>query len=915
MARAILATKLYLPPPRPKAVRRQRLTERLNDGLAAGRRLTLIAAPAGFGKTTLAGEWVAGLGRPAAWLALDEGDNDPTRFLIYLVAALQTVSAEFGATELAMLQSPQPPPTEGILTALLNALAALPEPLILVLDDYHVIEAQAVHRAVTFLLEHLPPQRHVVITTREDPQLPLARYRARGQLTELRAADLRFSEAEAAEFLSQVMDLHFTEADLAALEARTEGWIVGLQLAALSMQGRQDVAGFIRSFAGDHRYIVDYLVEEVLQRQPEPVRRFLLQTAILDQLSGPLCAAVTGQADSSARLESLERGNLFVVPLDDQRRWYRFHHLFADVLRAHLKAEQPDHLATLHQRASLWYEQNGTAADAIRHALAAQDFDRAADLIELAVPALRRNRQETLLLSWLRALPDGVFQRRPVLSGHFAGVLLQNGEIEGVEARLRAAEQWLDRAAGEAGQPPAPPAECVVADEAEWRRLPGWIAVHRAGLALALEDVAGTLRYARQALDLVAEDDHLGRGAAAALLGLAAWRNGDLDAAQQGYLESMSSLQRAEHLSDVLGCALALADMQWAQGRLPEARQTYERALRLAPDGGLPALRGTADMYVGLSELHREHNELETAAQFLQRAEALGEHLGLPQNPCRRRVARARLQAVQGDLAGALAALEEAERRYTGDFSPNVRPIAALQARLWLTQGRLGEAQGWVRAQGLFADDELSYLREFEHLTLARVLLAQVQVNHDSPALEAAQRLLGRLRLAAEAGGRTGSVIEAQMLQALAWQAQGDLAAAVAALEGALRLAEPLGYVRLFLDEGEPMAQLLRAAAARGRLPGFAGPLLAGLAPESQPGAGAPPPPLARAPQPLIEPLSQRELEVLRLLRADLSGPEIACELVIALSTLRTHTKHIYGKLDVNSRRAAVSRALELGLI
>ncbi len=614
MPTAILATKLYAPPPRPKAVQRRRLTERLNHGLAAGGRLTLIAAPAGFGKTTLAGEWAAGLERPIAWLALDEGDNDPTRFLTYLVAALQTVAAGLGEALAAVLQSRQPPPAETVLTALLNELTALPGPLVLVLDDYHVIEAATVDRALAFLLEHLPPQLHVVLTTREDPQLPLARYRARGQLTELRAADLRFTAAEAAEFLSQVMGLHFAEADLAALETRTEGWVAGLQLAALAMQGTQSRPGqpaaseFIRSFAGDHRYIVDYLVEEVLRRQPEPVRQFLLQTAILDQLSGPLCEAVTGLADGGARLEALERGGFFVVPLDDRRRWYRYHHLFADVLRAHLKAEQPDQLATLHQRASAWYERNGSAADAIHHALAAADFARAADLIELAVPAVRRSRQEAVLLGWLRALPAELFRNRPMLNGHYAAVLLQNGELEGVEARLRAAEQALEQPAGSTVQR-------VVRDEVEWRRLPGWIAVHRAGLALAREEVASATRYARQALELVTADDDLGRGAAAALLGLAVWRHGDLEAAQQGYAESMVRLERAGHFSDVLGCALALADMQIAQGRLHAARRTYEQALRLAPDQGLPVLRGTADMLVGLSELRLEHNELPAAAE------------------------------------------------------------------------------------------------------------------------------------------------------------------------------------------------------------------------------------------------------------------------------------------------------------
>ena len=378
----ILATKLYIPLPRTKVVLRPRLIERLNEGLH--RKLTLISAPAGFGKTTLVSEWVAGCERPVAWLSLDEGDNDPTRFLTYLVAALQTIAPNIGEGVVSALQSPQPPPTESILTTLLNEITAIPDNFVLVLDDYHVIDAKRIDDALTFLLEHLPPQMHLVITTREDPQLPLARLRARGQLTELRAADLRFTPAEAAEFLNQVMGLNLSAEEITALETRTEGWIAGLQLAALSMQGREDIPAFIRAFAGDNRYIVDYLVEEVLQRQPDHVRSFLLQTSILDRLNGPLCDAVTGQEEGNARLEALERGNFFVVPLDDRRHWYRYHHLFAEVLSAHLRAEQPDQVATLHRRASEWYEQHGSAADAIRHALAAEDFERAADLVELA---------------------------------------------------------------------------------------------------------------------------------------------------------------------------------------------------------------------------------------------------------------------------------------------------------------------------------------------------------------------------------------------------------------------------------------------------------------------------------------------------------------------------------------------------
>src|SRR5438874_2467336 len=474
MPTPILATKLYLPPLRPNVVSRPRLLERLNEGLH--RKLTLIAAPAGFGKTTLVSEWVAFIERArtrTAWLSLDEGDNDPARFLAYLIAALQTIAATIGDGVLGVLQSPQPPPTEAILTALLNEITTLPDNFVLVLDDYHVIDAKPVDMALTYLVEHLPPQMHLVIATREDPQLPLARLRARSHLTELRAADLRFTASEAAAFLNQVMGLSLSAADIAALEDHTEGWIAGLQLAALSMQGHHDVAAFIRAFAGDHRYIVDYLVEEVLQRQPEPVRRFLLQTSILDRLSGPLCDAVTGQREGNARLEALERGNFFVVPLDDTRHWYRYHHLFAEVLSAQLLAEQPNQVATLHRRASAWYEQHGSTVDAIRHALAAFDFGRAADLVELAVPAMARSRQEATVLGWLKALPDELVRARPVLSVHYAGALLLHGVLEGVEARLRDAEQWLDTKTDRGELALAPAAEMGVVDEAEFRGLPG----------------------------------------------------------------------------------------------------------------------------------------------------------------------------------------------------------------------------------------------------------------------------------------------------------------------------------------------------------------------------------------------------------------------------------------------------------
>ena len=911
MSTPILATKLYVPPSQPGIVPRPRLVGRLNDGLH--RRLILISAPAGFGKTTLLGEWIAGLGRPAAWLSLDEGDSDPTRFLAYLIAALQTIGV--GESVLGMLESPQPAPTESILTALLNEIAAVEEDFVLVLDDYHVVDARLIDDALAFLLEHLPPGMHLVIATREDPHLPLARLRARGQLAELRAADLRFTSSEAAAFLEQVMGLSLSVDDIAALETRTEGWIAGLQLAALSMRGREDVAGFIRAFAGDNRYIVDYLVEEVLQRQPERVRSFLLQTSILDRLSGPLCDAVTGQDEGNARLETLERGNFFVVPLDDQRHWYRYHHLFADVLSAHLMAERPDQVSTLHRRASEWYEQNGLAADAIRHALAAEDFERAANLVELAVPAMRRSRQEATLLGWLKALPEELIQCRPVLNVAYAGTLQQGGEIEGVEDRLRDAERWLDTTADRRERPEAQSVGMVVMDDEEFSRLPASIAVQRAGLALALGDVPETVGYARQALDLVAEDDHFRRGAAAALLGLAYWASGDLETAHRSYADGMAHLRKAGYISDAVGGSIALADIRIAQGRLRDAMRTYEHALQLATEHGEPAMRGTADMYVGMSDLHRERNDLEAATQHLLRSKEQGEHTGFPQNPYRWRVAMARIRDARGTPDGALDLLHEAELLYVSDLSPNVRPIAALKARVWVAQGRLAEALDWAREQGLSAHDDLSYLREFEHLTLARVLLARYKSDREERSIHEAMRLLERLLQAADEGGRTGRVIEILMLQALAHEAQGESPSALVSLERTLTLAEPEGYIRVFVDEGRPMAHLLSEAADHGIMPDYTGKLLAAFEAEGWLDSDDSPLLTAPASQILVEPLSDRELEVLQLVSQGLSNREISERLYLAIITVKGHNRNIFRKLQVRRRTEAVARARELGLL
>ncbi|CAG0988170.1 HTH-type transcriptional regulator MalT [Anaerolineales bacterium] len=908
MATSILATKFYIPPPPSKVVVRSRLVKQLTEGLISGRKLTLISAPAGFGKSTIISEWIMSCGRQAAWLSLDENDNDAARFLVYFIGALQTISPKLGMDLVDGLQSPQSPPITSILTALLNEIITIPSDFILVLDDYHLTDTKAIDDALAFLIDHMPPQMHLVITTREDPSLPIPRLRARNQLIEIRAADLRFTPSEAAEFLNQVMSLDLTADEVAALESRTEGWIAGLQLAALSMKGQEDVHGFIQAFAGDHRYIVDYLVEEVLRRQPEPIRNFLLQTSILDRLNSLLCDAVTTQMGSKSKLEQLQRGNLFIIPLDDKRHWYRYHHLFADVLRMHLMAEQPDQVPALHKRASEWYEQNGLTADAIHHALVGTDFEHAAGLIERALPFMRQSRQESTLLGWLKALPDELFQNHPVLNVNYAGTLLQNGQFDGVEARLRDIEQWLATPEDIRIRP-------VYVGEEDFQRLPSSVAMYHAAIALTHSDVAAAMKHANKVLKLAREDNDFPRGAASSLLGLAYWTNGDLETGYRMFAEGMSHLQNVGFISDVIGGSVTLADIKITLGCLREAMSIYERGLQLATKQGAPALRGAADMHVGISGIYFERNELNTAEQHLLKSKELGELNGLPKNPYRWRVAMAQIRETKGDLESALDLLDEAESLYVGDFSPNVRPIRALKARVWIKQGELKKALDWAHERKLSIEEDPSYLREFEQITFARILLSPYQSDNSISLLQNVKGFLECLLKAAEEGGRIGSVIEILILQALAHQMHEDIPAALTSLERALKLAEPEGYMRIFLAEGADMAELIREVDSRGILPNYTRKLLSAFEVEDQGLDEETPPSAVPVSSSLIEALSQRELDILRLFKTELSGPEIAQELVIALSTVRTHTKSIYNKLNVNSRRGAVKRAIELGLI
>jgi LuxR family maltose regulon positive regulatory protein len=826
--------------------------------------LTLVSAPAGFGKSTLLTEWrssPAVNGSATAWLSLDERDNDPAAFLRYVVAAVKKATPGVGDTTLSLLESGGVP-VDAVLAPLLNELIELDREVVVVLDDYHVIDAPEIHAAVAFLVDNLPAHVQLVISSRTDPPLALARLRGRGELVEIRASDLRFTADEAGAYFAESMGVELDATDVRALEARTEGWIAALQLAALSMQNRDDITDFIRNFTGDDRFVVDYLAEEVLERQPDDVRHFLLQTSVLTRMTGPLCDAVTDGKGGAAMLETLERANLFLVPLDDRRQWYRYHHLFGDVLRARLLSDAPEQVSELHRRASAWHEEHGDRPEAISHALVAGDFPWAARLIELAAPAMRYTRQEVTLRRWLEALPSEEFASRPVLILTLVGARMGTGDTTGVEPLLEQAERWLDRE-----QPP----DTIVFDEDEFARLPEQIAVYRSGFALLAGDIAGARAHANEVLELAHPSDHYRRGGAAALLGLAHWHEGDIGPARERYAEAVGHFLEMGWVPDALGCSLALGDIQVAQGRFGDARRTFEAGLGHAR--GRPGLRGTADMHVALSELLLEANQLDDAQAHLDTATALGEHAGLPQNAYRRQVAAALLRQARGDIAGALELLEEAEAVFNTDFSPPIRPIGALRARALLAKGDVAGAARWAHDRALTPDDDLTYVQEFEHITLARVLLAQ-------DATDRAVELLERLLAAARAGGREHRVVEVLVLLSRAHHRRGDPTAATSALDEALVRAQPEGYVRVFLDEGRPVQELVRTSHGSG------------------PAAD----------------LSRRELEVLRLLRSELSGPEIARELVVSLNTMRTHTKSIYTKLGARNRREALRRAAELGL-
>lgn len=908
----ILATKLYAPPTRQEFVFRSRLLDQLTQSLQG--KLTLVSAPAGFGKTSLVSDWLGRQELPHAWLSLDEREEDPARFLAYLVAALQTLDASLGVELMAALQAPQHPPLEVISTNLINELATLSQRSILVLDDYHVIDARAVDDQLMFLLEHLPPQLHLVILTREDPQLPLARLRARRLLFELRAEDLRFLPEEAAAFLSQIMGLELKPEQIASLDARTEGWIAGLQLAALSLQGRSDVAGFIEAFAGDNRYIVDYLLEEVLQQQPDDVRSFLLQTSILERLCGSLCDAVTSQSNSHQRLLELERGNLFVVPLDDKREWFRYHHLFGDVLYAHARRERPDEVSEWHSRASAWLEEQGDTAEAISHAISAEDFERAARIIELSWPSMDARMQTDIWMSWAEQLPDTIARSRPVICAGFGWALLSAGDMEACESWLQLAEELIEQ--HESGSSVS--GETVVVDETQYQHLSASLETAWAYRSLTFGALDEAIEHAEQALALLPEDDYLRRGPAASLLSLAYWSNGDLEAAHSSLDEAMNDFFKTGNLTFALSGTYGLADLCLGLGKLRAALRHYEQSLEHVKGKDVTTMRGVTELYLGMADLLHEQGKQQQSQTHFEQCLVLGEDAALPDWNYRRPLVESRFLATEGKWALALEKVEEAEKHFYRSPVPMAQPIPAWKARCLLALGRLADARAWAEEHQLSHDEPLHFLREYDLLILARLLQAESLEEKKKEPEEQALRLLDRLLQAAEAEERNGSVLGILVTKALVLESAGQTAQAQDSLLRALSIAEPEGYVRTFVMEGAPMQRLLSTLKPeRSRLQTHIQTLLAAFGepvavPQTQ--AVAPMVPSEPVP-PLIEPLSARELEILALIAQGLSNRDISQTLHVALSTVKGHNQNIFGKLGVRRRTEAVARARALRLI
>jgi LuxR family maltose regulon positive regulatory protein len=909
----LLTTKLYVPRPPPSFVLRLRLADQLDQGLA--RTLTLVCAPAGFGKTSVLADWSQRHAPRVGWLSLDAGDNDPVRFWGHIAAALDQVRPGI-AERAAPLLGSAPTSYEGLVTTVVNELAGEPDDVVLLLDDYHVIDTGSVHESLVFLVEHAPPQLHVVLASRADPQFPLARLRAQGELSELRAADLRFTVEEAAGLLREAVgpDVSLPDAAVAAVATRTEGWAVGLQLAVLSLRDQADVAAFLESFSGSHRYVLDYLTDEVLEGQPEPVRKFLLETAVLERLSGPLCDAVTDRTDSQAMLEAIERANLFLVPLDEVRGWWRYHQLFTDLLQVRLHQDQPDRVPQLHHAAASWHEEQGFVDGAVHHAAAAGELTWVAGLIEQHFDELVLTGETATVQRWLATLPAELVRSRPRLCLAQAFMAISGRDVDAIGPPLDAAERALASAPGVRDEPFEP---SVGRAASRLANVPAGIAAVRAFLPYLGGDADRIVELASRTFIELDEGEWMLESITRQQLAVAEWLRGRLDEAEHAFGTVVAQLRAGgERRQAAWGCHY-LGQVHRARGHPDAALSAYEQALEITTRPGQPPLPAAGIAYVGMAEVAYLRGELGTALQHVTEGIALCRHF-VPLIPLATGLATlAWIRHTEGDAPGARDAIDEAEHVAPGPgLADLLNPAPAQWARLLLAQGNVDAVARWTTERALRADDEPAHAREPAYLVLARVLLAQHQ-----PAQALA--LLGRLYAAASAQGRIGNVIEIQALRALALSADGDESEAVATLTAALKLAHSQGCVRVFVDEGAAMAALVGKLLAGQRaehagvpdLPvDYLGRLVRAFtqdAPRTHPGAAASTTPVSD----LVTQLSERELDVLRLLAAGEQNQEIADELYLALNTVKKHVTHIFEKLGAANRTEAAARARELGLL
>jgi len=899
MTDPLLRTKLYISPLRSEIVPRPRLIERLDTAL--GRKFTLLSAPAGFGKTTLLREWISNRDLSTAWFSMDKGDNDPNRFWTYVVAALQTVEPQFGVNVLAALQTPQPAPIESLLVELINEIAGFPSQpfgelvdrnLVLILDDYHLITESRVHDSLYFFLDHLPPLIHLVISSRSDPPWPMASLRARRMMTELRAEDLRFSSQEVTAFLNAIMKLDISPADVAALEKHTEGWIVGLQMAALSMQKRSDISAFVQAFTGTHRFILDYLLEEVLDQQLPEYQEFLLKTSLLDQMNAQLCDAILDRSDSHAILAQLEQANLFLIPLDDQRKWYRYHHLFSELLRNQSALIYPEEVRGLHSKASQWLEEQDFIDETIAHAFAAHDYQRVARLCEKFAREMLQQQKHKVLYSWIEALPPELVEQRPWLCVYQAWTRHWAGMRAGGETCIETAERVLESDS--------------TLEPDQRNLLAAYTATVRAHYALVNERLAFAIKQAESALRLLPKEDYYARSTAGIALGGAYWGKGKVALAEQAFKECASTAIKGGYTYRA-SSALCYAGMQQVkQSKLKGAEKTFRQALSFAQGPGGQQYPIAGYPLVKLGELACEWDCLDQSREYVEKGMELCVQLGNVDLIAEAYVSLARVQLAWRDEGGLQATLQQAEElSIETKLDPWVHTwLDEIRIRAWLSAGNLHQATHWLESAGLDDRDEFNYHHDLQHINLARVLVAQLVAKSEEADRDRCLKLLARLLRVTDELGWLHHKIQVLILQAMAFLASHNQGAALHALKQALSLAEPGGYIRIFTSEGGIMGELLQPLTYQGKVGDYASDLLRALVKsDSSLQIG------------LVEPLTPRELEVLEFLITSLSVPEIAKELVISTHTVRTHIKNIYSKLGVNRRLDAIQAAKEHNLI